>query len=45
MDGIILIQQCNQINVTLQNIIAIMVTADETTKRIAQLLIKKGGYI
>jgi hypothetical protein len=39
-------QQYNQMNVTLQNIIAIMVTADEATKKkLAQQLIEKGGYI
>ena len=39
-------QQYNQMNVTLQNIIAIMVTADEATKRrLAQSLIEKGVYV
>jgi integrase/recombinase XerD len=39
-------QQYNQMNVTLQNIIAIMVTADEATKKkLAQQLIEKGQYI
>jgi hypothetical protein len=39
-------QQYNQMNVTLQNIIAIMVTADEATKKkLAQQLIEKGAYI
>jgi integrase/recombinase XerD len=39
-------QQYNQMNMTLQNIIAIMVAADETTKkRLAQQLIENGGYI
>jgi hypothetical protein len=39
-------QQYNQMNVTLQNIIEIMVTADEATKeRLAQQLIEKGGYM
>jgi integrase/recombinase XerD len=39
-------QQYNQMNVTLQNIIAIMVTADEATKKkLAQQLIEKGGYM
>jgi hypothetical protein len=39
-------QQYNQMNATLQNIIAIMVTADEVTKKkLAQQLIEKGGYM
>jgi integrase/recombinase XerD len=39
-------QQYNQMNVTLQNIIAIMVTADESTKKkLAQQLIQRGGYM
>jgi hypothetical protein len=39
-------QQYNQMNVTLQNIIAIMVAADESTKKkLAQQLIERGGYM
>ena len=39
-------QQYNQMSLTLQNIIAIMVTADEATKKkLAQQLIERGGYI
>jgi integrase/recombinase XerD len=39
-------QQYNQMNVTLQNIVAIMVTAEESTKKkLAQRLIEKGGYV
>jgi len=39
-------QQYNQMNVILQNIVAIMVTADESTKKkLAQQLIEKGGYV
>jgi integrase/recombinase XerD len=38
-------QQYNQMNVTLQNIVAIMVTADESTKKkLAKQLIERGGY-
>ena len=39
-------QQYNEMNMALQNIIAIMVTTDETTKRrLAQSLIEKGVYV
>jgi hypothetical protein len=39
-------QQYNQMNITMQNIIAVMVTADEATKqKLAQQQIEKGGYI
>ncbi|MFL6486513.1 MAG: hypothetical protein ACJ71D_07375 [Nitrososphaera sp.] len=39
-------QQYNQMNVTLQNTIAVKITADESTKKkLAQRLIKRGGYM
>ena len=39
-------RQYNHMNMTLQNIVAIMVTTDEPTKKkLAQQLIEKGGYM